>query len=97
MSTRIIEVSEEESLYLQFCMALGTVVVTGLPVADMFVGRVAAGITSGCHKSLLEKLAPERAAQVMEMTAKGDSIEDTMEKIKDRAEEIRQEWKKNAH
>lgn len=75
-----IDITDEESVYLQFCMVLGTTVVMNLPIADLIVERINAAILSGVHRSTLEKLAPERAKEVAQMMQqsldRGDTLDD---------------------
>lgn len=84
MATRVIEITDEEAEYLEFCMALGTTIVAGLPIADLFVERVITGINNGSHRRLSEKINPERAAQVAEMTVRHQASGETLDELKQR-------------
>jgi len=61
-----ITLTEEESLYLQNCIALSTIVATNVGTAcvPVMAEYVLSAIYAGHHRSVLPKLAPERAAQI---------------------------------
>jgi len=87
--SRTIELTDEEVKYVHYCLVMGTAVVAKLPILDILAGTVLEGINNGSHKSVLEKISPEFAAQVAEEMEKGRSIEEMKGAIQERADLIR--------
>lgn len=60
-----IEFTDEERAHIRTCLAMATATTLGLPGAQEKLGPlILAGIVNQHHRHIIEKVAPEQAAQI---------------------------------